>query len=228
MASKDGRRRARKYRSLRKRWARVGTKKYRMATAQSKATHWFKERCQLQSISAAPGANTSGLMTFKFTDLLNANNFVALFDLYKLKKVSLKIVPLINSSDASTGTNAAGQAGTLPMLYIAPNHDPYVPAPATIGDILNDDGCRIVRLDRPFSITISNPKPDIHDVAGNALPIMFNTKMQPWLTTGGNSQSVDQSAVKHYGFRYILTNMAVADLVVQVYATYYFCTKEQD
>lgn len=230
MAAKDGRRRrrVRKYRGLRKRWVRAGRKVGRIGVATGSGTHWFKERTQLLSIGVAPGANATGVMTFKLTDLLNANNFVALFDLYKLKKVSIKLVPLVNSSDASTGTNAAGQVGTLPMLFIAPNHDPYVPPPATVGDVLNDDGCRVIRLDRPTTLTISNPKPNIVDNTGDLLPIMFNTKTQPWLTTGGNSQIIDQSGVPHYGFRYVLTNNAVADLTVGVYATYYFCMKEQD
>lgn len=190
--------------------------------------HYFKEMCQLLSVNVPAGTDQSGIFTFKLTDILNSGSITALFDLYKISGVKLRLVPLVNVSDANT-LNAAGQLGSLPMLYIAPNRDPFVPAPTGIADIINDDGCRIIRLERPYKTYLKSPKPLIKDAAGVSVPVMTGVKQQFWLTTGGNSQTIDQSSLEHYGFRYLFTNNSGAgSLTVQVYATLYFSCKEQD
>lgn len=191
--------------------------------------HYFKEHAQLASLSIPGGTTQSGVISYKLTDLNNDSSFIALFDLYKLVGVKLRLVGLTSVSEA-TFTNSSGQVGGLPMLYIAPNRDPFVPAPTNIADVLNDDGCRIIRFDRPYKTYLKSPKPLITDSDGSRVPIQLGTKssQQFWLTTGGNSQSIDQSSVPHFGHRWVMTNNATADLVVQVYATYYFAMKEQD
>lgn len=192
--------------------------------------HYFKEHCQLTSLSIPVGSFASGVITFKLTDLLNSGSFTALFDLYKLTGVKLRLITTANVSDSSV-PNTSGQVGTLPMFYIAPNRDPYVPAPTSVGDILNDDGCRIIRLERPYKTYLKSPKPLILDSTGAAnLPLQLGTKssQQFWLTTGGNSQTINQSNIEHFGFRWAGINQAPNALVVQVYATYYFAMKEQD
>lgn len=191
------------------------------------AVHTFKEKVQLLSISIPAGTTVYGTQTFKLSDLLNSGSFTSLFDMYKLTGVKCMWNGLVNTSEASVG-NAIGQAGSLPMLYVAPNRDPYVPAPVSVADILNDDGCKIIRLTKPFSKYIDRPKPDLRDEANQRLPFQFNVRDQPWLTTGGNNQLIDQSTVEHYGFRYAITNNSSLQMVVQVYATYYFQMKEQD
>lgn len=198
----------------------------------AKKTHWFKETTQLPSISALANNNGAGVMTFKLNDLNNAPSFKLLFDLYKLTGVKIKIVPKVNVSDATTVANANGQAGTLPMLYIAENRDPYVPAPISIADILNDDGVKIIRMTKPINLYIRAPKPRVFTSAGtDEIPLQFNvgSKWQPWLTTGGNGQVVDQSGTEHYGFRWYISNgVGNFEQVFDVYATYYFAMKEQD
>lgn len=184
--------------------------------------------CQLTSVNIPSGSDQSGIFTFKLTDILNAGSIVSLFDLYKISGVKLRLVPLVNMSSDSPA-NAAGQIGSLPMLFIAPNRDPFVPAPLSVADIINDDGCRVIRLERPYKTYLKSPKPLIKDAAGVSVPVMTGVKQQFWLTTGGNSQTIDQSSVEHYGFRYLFTNnSSVASLTVQVYATLYFSCKEQD
>lgn len=195
----------------------------------TKNVHWFKEMCQLSSLVAPATANGTGVISYMISDLNNFPSFRNLFDLYKLTGVKLKIVPRFNVSEAATA-NATGQAGTLPVLYIAPNRDPYVPAPVSIADILNDDQCKIIRLTRPINMYLKTPKPDIVNGAGS-IPLQFGTgkAFQPWLTTGGGAQTVDQSNTKHYGHRWFLSNgNGLQEVVLDVYATYYFAAKEQD
>lgn len=187
----------------------------------------FTEKCQLTSISVPGGATNYGVLPYQINSLINWGAYAGLFDLYKLKAVKLTLIGLASQSEV-TFNNASLQSGALPMLYIAPNRDPYVPAPLSISDVVNDDGCKIIRFSKPVSFYLNNPKPDVKDDTGSSLPFQFNTLVQPWLTTGGNAQTIDQSAIKHYGHRWAITNNSSNDLVVQVYVKYYFEMKEQD
>lgn len=232
MAKKSarGRRMGRKYRVARRVGKKSGGRGFR---PYAKKVHWFKEVAQIANgISANAGSNGTGVMTFKLDDLNNQANFAALFDLYKITGVKIKIVPRFNVSDPTTVANANTQAGTLPMLYIAENRDPYVPAPINVADILNDDGVKVIRLTRPINLWLKSPKPLISGGNGvESIPMQFGTgrAFQPWLTTGGNGQTVSQIAVPHYGFRWLLNNgVGNFTVVCDVYATYYFAMKEQD
>lgn len=225
---KFGRRKARKYARLR----RIGVA--RMARRLRPAlpvTHKFKETCVWSGgpLHAPTNSVSNGIMTFVFNDLNNIVSYRGLFDLYKITGVKVRIVPRWSSGDVLA--SQLGQAG-FPMLYVAENRDPYVPAPTSLGDILNDDGVKIIRLNKPITMFLKNPKAEIKDVSGNSLPFQFNSSsksLQPWLTTGGNSQSVDQSTVNHYGFRYWLDNtLCGSPINIDVFTTYYFSMKEQN
>lgn len=195
----------------------------------------FKEKCQLIDYMVPAGATGSGpgvlagVQSFKMSDIFNFTNFQNLFDLYKITGVKLLIVPEFNMSDiAFAGTSSGTPGGQLPLLYISPNRDPYVPAPASVLDILNDDGVKIIRATKPITLNIKFPKPQVLDSGGQDVPMQFNVGTQPWLTTGGNSQTINQSSVKHFGFRYWIENNAANIVNFRVFATYYFVMKEQD
>lgn len=227
-----GRRAPRKYlNARRRRMGRMGGRSLRSVL--QKKTHWFKELYQGLSLVGSGATNTGGQITFSLAELTNASSFTALFDLYKITGAKVKIIPRFSTSDAGT-TNTSAQMGNLPVLYIAPNRDPYVPAPTTISDILNDDGCKVIRLTRPVNLYLRSPKPDVKATSAGAevadIPLQFNvgSKWQPWLTTGGNSQVINQSGVHHHGFRYLINNECAFDCVLDTYITLYFCMKEQD
>lgn len=200
----------------------------RAAVSRRSGVHYFKEKSQLVDISATTGL-TYGSETYAMSDLVNLPSFRSMFDLYKLTGVKLLFVPVQNTAEV-------GSANTLPMLYIAPNRDPMTPAPTSIGDVLNDDGCKIVRLSKPAKFWLKNPKPDLltYDTEGNVdgrLPFQFNsslTALQPWLATGGNGGKIDQSSIKHYGHRWVIDNPNTTAFTVHVFVTYYFAMKEQD
>lgn len=221
---------ARRYRQFRAKTVYKGSKMVsRTPLMQSLAVHRFKETCQIGSISAAGSSDQGGRIMFQISDLNNWTSFKSLFDLYKITGVRVKLVPKWSMSSADV-SNSLGTAGNLPMLYIAQNRDPYVPAPGNIGDILNDDGCKIIRVTKPITLYVPSPKPDITNAGGN-IPFQFGTgkKWQPWLTTGGNSQTVNQENVSHYGLRWWLANgNGSHEVDLDVYLTYYFTMKEQD
>lgn len=202
-----------------------------------KVVHHFKETCQLSTITAAGLGNASGILSCNLSQLNNSAQFRGLFDLYKITGVKFKFLYRFNSADTATA------GGAMPTLYTAINRDPFTPAPLSIGDILNDDGVRIHRVDQlqgKGGIYIKSPKPDMSGAVtvggvptGGIVTSQWNlgvgSSKQYWLTTGGNAQGLDQSQVNHFGLRYLLensTNTLAQDVLV--YATLYFSMKEQD
>lgn len=191
--------------------------------------HRFKETCELTAWSAAAGSTQFGCQSYKLRDLFNVANFTGLFDMFKISGVKLTIVPQFNTSsvlDANAGIG--GNVGNLPILYIAPNRSPWSVAPTSVQDVLNDDGCKVIRLDKKVSFYLKSPAPQIVDGAGTGVPVMTNVGTRLWLTTGGNGQTVDQTSVLHFGHRWSIENTNSTGITVKVYATYYFKMKEMD
>lgn len=89
-------------------------------------------------INVPATTNSGGVMKFSVNQLTNWTSYQSLFDLYKINKVQIKILPLANSSEINQTGVGPGQSA-LPLLYIAPNRDYYVPAPSSVADIVNDD-----------------------------------------------------------------------------------------
>lgn len=195
--------------------------------------HRFQEMCQLTQLSVAPNAQSTGVIAINLNNLFNSTSYKNLFDLYKINGVKFSFLFRHNSSE----TNQPATVGDIPILYTAINRDPFVPAAASVADILNDDTCRIHRCDTLLGkggIYVKCPKPDMSvAIEGGVVTQQWNygvsKKFQPWLTTGGNGQALDQSGVNHYGLRWYLENLSSAQLqTVQVFATIYFSMKEQD
>lgn len=220
-----------------KRWRKGKGRKYsrrfvKRSSKYSRPVHYFKEKCILPQIGASPGSTASGIITFHISDLLNFPSFKNMFDLYRLKGVKVQIMPKWTQQPLE-GPGSVGASNIyLPNLYIAPNSDPYVPAPTSQSDLMNDDGAKVYRLGpRIINYYLRNPTPKIMDSANaNPIPLTFSKRISPWLTTGGNSQTIDQSSVAHYGLRWYFdaSNSGQANVACDVFATYYFQCKEQD
>lgn len=193
--------------------------------------HKFKEWTPAGTITCAAASVQGGIMAAAINQLTNQASIAALFDLYKITGIKFKIVP---SWNVGLNTTMGPGGSSLPNIYVAPNHDPYVPAPTSISDILNDDGVRILRPTRPFSFYIKNPVPRVFLKDGQDVPYIANSgygaKNRSWLTTGGNAQLVDQSNVPHYGLRWLIDNEynASTSVEMKVFMCIYFMAKEQD
>lgn len=198
--------------------------------ARAPKVHTFKESFAYPTpLVAAAGAVGSGTLICNLNMLYNSTNFKGMFDLYRITGIKFKVVPRYNQADVLQ--NDAVPSGALPIIHIAPNRDPFVPPAVSLGDILNDDGVRTIRMDKPFSVYLKAPKPDVKLPDGaTSVPMQFSARrmLQPWLTTGGNGQNIDQSGVNHYGFRWLIDNQAGVGVNAQVFATLYFQCKEQD
>lgn len=186
----------------------------------------FKETVQLPTIVVpGGGGGAGGIINFKIADLTNWLHLSGLFDMFRINRVELKILPAFSESSTSD-LDINGHLGQLPTFCLANNKNPTVPAPTSLADCLNDDGVKVTRLGPEIlRWSISNPRPSL----GTALIADYAQYdgMNPWLSTGGNG-SVDQSTMLHFGVRWFGQSQASADTNLQVYATYYFSCKEQD
>lgn len=219
---------ARKYRGRRKQFGTGYARAGRMAMrGLVPGVHRFKETCMLTNWSCAAGSTQFGVQAYKFRDLFNYSNFTNIFDMYKITGVKLTIIPRFNTASVSEST-IGPNINELPLLYVAPNRSPWSVAPTSIQDVLNDDGCKVIRLERKINLFLKNPAPQILDAANTGVPIQTNGLHRLWLTTGGNGQLVDQTNVNHFGHRWAISNLGTNGLNVDVYATYYFKMKEQD
>lgn len=185
-----------------------------------------------QSVAAPALSMSKGIITGRLADLSNFASFQGIFDLYKITGMKVKMIPRWNSAEA-------GAIGSrLPTLYIAPNRDPYVTAPLSIDDILNDDMVKVIPLRGPLNFYLRSPKaalltqPAEEGDPVQLMPLQFNVgnKYQPWLTTGGvGHQIADQSVFDHFGYRWLLDNTQNSvDITVDTYITLYISFKEQD
>lgn len=206
-----------------------------MPRARVPLVHRFKEVVlHDQSIACAANSAGYGQLFFHANELTNWASLVGLFDLYKITGVKLRIVPYFNASEANQ-INGSGQAGVLPTLMIAPNRDPYVGVPVSYADVLNDDGVKIFQVSKPITLYLKSPKANIVTEApegGTPLDVPMQwgvgSKWQPWLTTGGGNQLIDQGALAHYGYRWAMSNPGGLDVSLNVFVTYYITLKEQD
>lgn len=198
--------------------------------------HKFKEWVQLPDLTCPAGAVQGGVLSPSIDQLTNWTSYRALFDVYKVVGIKFKFLPQFNTAYVSNGLSPGTSQGTLPFMYMEISHDPWAPAPATVNDILNTDGLTIKRLERPFNKYVKAPVPivswtDASGVVSQQTIINNNSASQrQWLTTGGNTQKIDQSASPHYGLRYLLDNQYNTDYNLQfrVFACFYFIMKEQD
>lgn len=204
-------------------------RRFRRKVLGASTVHRFHEIVQQNTLACVGSSNAAGIIKFQISDLTNWAYYQQLFDLYKITAVKVKLVPKWSTSDVAVPNSSGTAGGSLPMLYIAENRDPYVPAPASAADVLNDDQCKILRLTAPMNLYLKSPKPDITNGGGN-IPMQFGvgSKYQPWLTTGGNSQTVNQENVSHYGFRWWIANGGNYEVDIDVYITYFFSLKESD
>lgn len=216
-------RRARRYARRGKRFAKKGV----MNSPLGSGVHRFKEVCELTQWSAAAGTTQFGVQAYKLNDVFNNGQYKNLFDLYKITGVKLTIIPRF--TEASVAESSIGpNINNLPMLYVAPNRSAWSTAPTSVQDILNDDGVRVMTLNRKVSFWLSSPTPRIVDGAGNGVPLQYNQNIKPWLTTGGNGQDIDQSGVNYYCHRWAINNLGTNGINADVYATYYMVFKEQN
>lgn len=167
-------------------------------------------------------------MTFALNNLTNIASYKNLFDLYKINKVQVKILPFANVNPTNQTGIGAGQ-GSLPLLYIAPNKDYWIGSPTSNSDVINDDGVRVLTVSKPITLTLKAPRPNVVDNLGNTINYgILPNMVGQWLSTGGNGAKLDQTGVQYYAFRWWVDNYNSSAFIPQVMVKLFFSMKERD
>lgn len=159
-----------------------------------------------------------GSMSFRLDDVLQDNEFISLFDKYKITGVKLTFIPLsYDAAYVSTG----GNSSTVPTMTYAIDTDDIL-APATAQTLLVKQDCRVRRLSKPFSVYI---KPRINvsvQAAGGATDLAMSQK-SGWLNCSYND-------IEHFGFKFYLRDMPLpatsSNSLIRVQAKYYIALKD--
>lgn len=233
-------------RAMRRRPRRYARRKLRRTRRFAPSVHRIKESFTV------PGG-TSSLMTpssqvvgassgqaykllFQVNQITNWGSLKQTYDLYRITGAKITILP---RQTVNTGAHDGNDPGyQLATLYIAPNRNPFVPAPASITDVLNDDYVKIRLLNKPMSFYIKSPKfPNlIRNDAGQQQGIDVTTlgvrnMFQEWLPTGGNQQSYGADDFAYGAFRMWVDNtnsVAGNNTEFEIIYTLYVELKEQD
>lgn len=181
--------------------------------------HRFRRQHQLSDIS---GTTTSGQqigfgLTFQVSDVVNASEFTALYDQFKLTGVKLRMwLMRDNSASASTAGPAQIAAFRIPLMYYVVDHD--TSTDPTTDELRQYSNCKMWQFNngRPFSIYI---KPKM-------LTEVYRTPItRSTVPTTPRFISTDQIDTQHFGFRARLINMDDSSILLRRELTYYFSCK---
>lgn len=192
--------------------------------APRQSVHTPKKFCEtvelatLQSLASGSGAGYNLALIPN-----NLPNLAALEDVleqYAITGIKYFFVPKFTTSyfDADEGIQ-------MPQIFVAENKF-NSGAPATEGELLQEDNCRILNANRRWASWVSKPKPYIAqvDLSGNKIQSQGASKALTWLPNTGLSRSI-----KHLGLRcWVQGNNTASNFSMGiVYAKVYYVLKEQ-
>lgn len=146
----------------------------------------FTETIDLQPIvmTYQPGGQgfAKGIFQVQPSQIPQMPNYQALYNQIKIRKVRLIIVPNYNfeSLNGVAGASIVPAVTTIRMAYSVNNTSGAVP-PTTELDVLNDNGCKIVTINRPKTITF-RPVPDLGLTNASSAAVAVSNR-NTWLTT---------------------------------------------
>lgn len=159
--------------------------------------------------------NTGGVQTFNISQVLQIAQYQNLYQKYRIKRVTLIVVPHYASSQDENSAQYNASVGLsnfgLGRLVMAINDSPAVAPPATENDVLQDNGCKIMALKHVNRISC-RPVPNVQDALGNQMT--FKNKYLNFNATTPNPA--------HYGINYWysqpLTGTPTVQNLLNVYA----------
>lgn len=162
-------------------------------------------------------ANNGGQFVCRFVDIPQQAQYSSLYKQFCIKKLSVMLLPRLNSFDANTAL-AVGTSYWAPRLTYSVDDTPSTTIPGSELDVLSDNGAKVVSLTNKRTLTCY-PKPSIGSI-DTQLGSVVATRMRKavWLNT--NSADVANSGVnvQHHGIRYWLTgNPLYNDFMFDVY-----------
>lgn len=169
--------------------------------------HSFKRTCILDPLTLVNSPLT-GAITFKMSDLDNYQEFSDLFDSYRLIAVKLSFVP--NSSSAPVA-DSIGTVGVHSLHTAIDHNDSGTPSDAL--ELMQYDTYKRTNVirgqKRYFHINTLNT-----GTGGDEL------NWKKWISTANTD-------ITYYGLKYVIDPLdsALRDIIIDVFATYYFQCK---
>lgn len=151
----------------------------------------------MQFTVPAASAYTSVYGTYSYTPILGYlpgyTEFTALFDEYKLDKITLKIIPFQNTFSSESQAGGAQMSGSIPILHYINDNDGYtvLNSEAGIAEIQQYPGYKRVPLDKPYSYSFIPRCRGVVQTGGGTAVATSGTRNQ-WLDCGTTD-------VVHYG-----------------------------
>lgn len=172
----------------------------------------FKRTVQLSSISVAAAVQNL-VYTFSLNSLPNASEITSLYDMYKIKCVVLKLVPLFTSSDTNP---QATTYNVNPIHSVIDCTDQT--ALATLNDYMQYS---TYKMTRGLAMHTRKVYPKFLDLVDDNGASVVGQVNKGWLRTDGSGGNIDHLGVKLH----VPSNVASSQSVYEVFATYYIQCK---
>jgi len=201
-----------KYSKAARKRAMVSRFKARTGMMSSRQVHWFKRRGTATAVTGDGITNAKFIgLNFTLSSMINAAEFSALFDQYKLTGIKLNFYLSRNPAN-STSVN-----GIRPRLYIVTDYDTST-APSSFDELREYSNSKVWNFDsaKPFSYFV-RPKV-LNEVYRSGVSTGTAPVRPPWIST----QHLD---LQHFGVRMGIENIQDVDYTIVIEPTFYFGVK---
>lgn len=172
--------------------------------------HHFKRTDILPTLNTAT-ADSFGTFYFSLSDLVNYTEFTNLFDMYRINKVVVKMVPNVNSAEA-------GAAQRLPQIHSVLDYNDRT-IPTTLNELVQYQNYRMTMGSRIHTRILTPASLDVVDSEGGTTPTSARPRFKNWISTS-------DATLEHYGIKYCIGATASANAVSYTpYITYYISCK---
>lgn len=158
-----------------------------------------------QALGITGVASFGGAFTFQLSQCANVNDITNLFDNYRIAKVVLRFDYTANQAPSGAG-GASGGVLAVPLLHICPDYDDNsIPTART--SVLENGYVRTVRLDRPFTMTLTPRGQNVvaTGVGTSTVGVGGLMPVGAWLDTSVTN-------TPHFGVKFWLDDMALNQL----------------
>lgn len=151
-------------------------------------------------------------------------NYAALYNQVKIKRVKLMIIPNYNfeSANGTGGGAPLAPAVSLTRLAYAINNTSGAVPPGVELDVLEDNGCKIVTMERPRYITF-RPVPDLALSNFSSVPVAVSSR-NTWVTTNPTGLATVFGGVSYFFTQDYCTNNP--PVLFNVYAKITFALRD--
>jgi len=183
----------------------------------NQVAHRFKRMCGTITFTgnAAFAPWTTGYANY-FSDLINAAEFTALYDQYKITYVVHKVWLSVDPSAQTAAT------AVYPRVFWVVDHDDSS-IPASIDELRQDGRCKTAVLTPARCISIGYKPSTLQLVYQSAVASQYSPRYNVWLDTAGADNSL--TSVPHFGLKMAMDNLTNTNYRINIERTLYFSCK---